>query len=379
MKAELCKLFRGKLVFALMILALVANAGLLFIQKDKIRILQVIDDFSASNGSPVSEEKLAILKKAWEEEVGHQVSWEEYEDNIERAAHYYESVQIDEIAESYCNLMHLEGKAAEYVRTEFLKLEGQFQNAGEQIITFFAPYRMYIFDFITTYLLFALNLEGISIAVIVTLYCIERERSNRTVTTIYSTSKGKNILYDKLLASVMASLICFGLLVIMTLLLASCMFPVNTIMDTLVSNPMVTLKGTPCISNVSMTIGGYIFKSLGMTCILAVIYSIGSFSIGIRAKNCYYAFGMVLVLLSVMKTFSSMAPTSTNLFFWTQYNPLDMALKAGTWFLYNAGNFSPLGYEIYTVMIWLLICSGGCFWGFARLTKMKKQGKEWIK
>lgn len=193
---------------------------------------------------------------------------------------------------------------------------------------------------------------------------------------VYSTRKGKNILYDKLFASVFASLFCFVFLAAITFLLAGCIFPVDAILDTFVSNPMVTLKGAPCITKEAMTIGEYILKSFGMSCILAVIYSLGSFSIGVRAKNGYYAFGMILTVLSIMKVFSSVAPTSTNIFFWTQNNPLELALKAGTWFLYNSNNFSPLGYERDTAALWLLICAGGCAWGLMHLTKKKYKDKE---
>jgi len=352
-------------------LAVAVNCGLLFMQKDKIRVLQVVDAFCLQHGGIVSEESMASLEKLWKDKAGHAVSWEEYRDNLESAAHYYDTAQICEMAESYCNLMHLEGEAAEYVQTEFRKLEGAFQNAAKQDLAFFAPYRMYVFEFITTYLLFVLNLEGVFLAVILTLSCIDMERSSRTMATVYSTRKGKKILYDKLFASVLASLFCFVFLAAATFLLAGCVFPVDSILDTFVSNPMVTLKGAPCITEEAMTIGEYILKSFGMSCILAVIYSLGSFSIGVRVKNGYYAFGMILIVLSIMKVFSSVAPTSTNIFFWTQKNPLDLALKAGTWFLYNANNFSSFGYERGTAALWLLICSGGCAWGLIHLTKKK--------
>lgn len=42
--------------------------------------------------------------------------------------------------------------------------------------------------------------------------------------------------------------------------------------------------------------------------------------------------------------------------FWMQYNPLDMALKAGDWFLYGADHFSPQGYEICTAALWIILC-----------------------
>lgn len=370
---ELKKLFRGKLFVSLILLSVLVNAGLLLMQKGKIDGLRVIDDFCRENGSVVSEEKVEQLSKIWDEKVVQDISGEELESNIESAEKYYESIQSINIAMAYCNQMRLEGKAAEFVQMEFGKLDSQIQEAAEQEITFFPPYRMYTFDFISSYLLFVMNLEGIVAAVIVTIYSLDLERSSRTISTVYSTRKGSKILKDKLVASVAGSLICFLAITVTTFLLAGCMFPVKTIMNTLISNPMVSLKGVPCIAKETMTVGMYMFASLGMSGVLVVIYSLGSFAIGLKAKNGYFAFGILIVLLGIMKVFSAAAPTSTCMFFWMQYNPLDLALKAGTWFLYNANNFSPSGYEKCTIAIWISVCVAGCICGFHSLRKEVKQ------
>lgn len=374
MKEELGKLFRGKMIFGLTLLSVVVNAYLLFMQRETIVGLHLIDYFCMENGRIISDEKTAILAEIWNEKNPNDILWEEFESNIEMGIKYYETIQSGDMADTYCRVMHLEGKASEYVQAEFRKLDGSIRKAAGQELTIFPPYRMRVFDFITTYLLFAMNLEGIVTSVILTLYSVDIERSSRTILTVYSTKKGKKIIKDKLLASVTGSVICFLLIVVITFLLIACVFPVKTIMNTLVSNPMVNLKGAPCITKETMTIGMYIFVSLGMSCILAVIYSLGSFAIGLKARNGYYAFGILIILLGVMKVISSAAPTSTYMFFWTQYNPLDMALKAGTWFLYSSSNFSPLGYEGCTAILWIVLCVIGCISG---LRSMEKGGRNY--
>lgn len=373
MKEELSKMFRGKLIFGLVLLSVIINTYLMFMQKDITKGLRLIDDFCKEKGSVVSDEKLAILAKAWFEKNIDDISWEEFENNIEGAARYYELIQSSDMADAYNSLMHLEGKAAEYVQTEFRKLDGAIKEAAGQELTFFMPYRMHAFDFISTYLLYALNLQGIVIAAIVTLYCVDMERSNRTVSTVYSTREGNKIIKNKLFASVTGSVICFLVIAAVTLAMAGCIFPVKTIMNTYVSNPMVNLKGAPCMTKEIMTIGEYVFINLGISCLLTVIYSLGSFCLGLRAKNGYYAFGILIVLLGSMKVISTAAPTSTCMFFWTQYNPIDMALKAGTWFLYGANNFSPSGYEGFTVVLWIIICAAGCICGLRSMERGREK------
>lgn len=374
MKAELNKLFRGKLMLGLIVLSVVLNAALLFMQRDKIHTLQSIDKFGAEYGSTVSDETLKILEQIWNEEPGNDISWVEFQNNLECSKVYYQSLQSSDMANAYCNLMRLEGKAAEYVQDEFAKSDSRIQDAAEQEVTVFPPYRMRIFDFITTYLLFAVNLEGVIAAVILTLYVIDMERSSGTASTVYSTKKGKRILRDKLLAAFTGSLLSFFLIVVLTFLPAAFLFPTETILNTMVSNPMVNLKGVPCIAKAAITIGEYIAVSLFMSSILVGIYSLGSFAVGIRAKNGYFAVGILMILLGIMRVFSSVAPTSTYLFFWSQYNPLDIALKAGTWFLYNANNFSPSGYEVYTVLLWGGVSVTGCISGLRRFEKRRLKG-----
>lgn len=370
MKEELAKLFRGKLIFGLVLLSVIVNVYLLFMQRDTIESLRLIDNFCKENGCVVSDERMIILAELWNARNTNDISWEEFENNIEGASRYYEFILSSDMADAYNSLMHLEGKAAEYVQTEFRKLDSGINEAAQQELTFFPPYPMHTFDFISTYLLYALNLQGIVIAVIVTLYCVDMERSNHTISTVYSTRKGKKIIKNKLYASVAGSVICFLVIAAVTLMMAGCIFPVKTIMNTYVSNPMVNLKGAPCMTKEIMTIGTFILINLCISCFLTVIYSLGSFCLGLKAKNGYYAFGILIILLGIMKLISTVTPTSTCMFFWTQYNPLDMALKAGTWFLYGANTFSPSGYEGCTVVLWIVICTAGCI---GRLRSMERR------
>lgn len=376
MREELKKLFRCRLIGGLILLAVIINAYLLFLQRDKIDSLRLIDDFCAENGNVVTEEKMSLLAQLWDRTNTNDITWKEFESNIKAAAGYYESVQSSDLAYSYCGSIQLSGSAAEYVRTQFGRLDDAMREAAGQELTFFPAYRMRIFQFITTYLLYAVNLEGIVIAIIVTLYCVDFERSSRTLSTVYSTRKGKRIIKDKLLAAVAGSLICLMVIAGITFLMAGSLFPVKTIVNTKLSNPLVNLQGAPCITRVPMTIGTYLCLSLGISCILAVIYSLGSFFLGLKAKNGYYAFSILVILLGIMRIISSAAPRFTCMFFWTQYNPLDMALKAGTWLLYGTNSFSPPGYEGCTAALWLTVCVVGCIFGIRSLEKSPARASE---
>ena len=115
-----------------------------------------------------------------------------------------------------------------------------------------------------------------------------------------------------------------------------------------------------------------LMSALGVSCILTVIYSLGSFYLGLKAKNGYYALGILIVLLGIMKMISTAAPTSTYMYFWSRYNPLDMALKAGTWFLYSAAHFSPSGYEGATAVLWIVVCAAGCICGIRSVERRRE-------
>lgn len=360
MKEELKKLYRGRLVWSLMLLSVIANAYLLFLQRDKIPALVRIDDFCREYGGGIEEEKTAVLGRLWSRGDHGGIAWEEFEKDIERAAEYRKSVQGSHMAEAYCVSQNLSGRAAEYVREVFGRLEGAIREGAQRELTYFAPSRMRVFDTFATYLLFAVNLEGIVVAVIVSLYCADLERSSRTVSTVYSTKRGRRILKDKLLASVAASAACLLTIAVITAFLGVCFFPVKTILNTEMSNPLVHLKGAPCFTRESMTIGTYMIVSICISCVLAVVYSLGSFWLGLKAKNAYYAVGVLVVLLGIMEVASTAAPRSELVFFWAQYNPLDMARRAGTWLLYGANSFSPPGYEAVTAALWGTVCAAGC-------------------
>ncbi len=372
MGEELKKLFRGKWVIRLLMVWFLVNAGLLFMQRDKASVMRVLNEFCKENGSVVTEENQKKLEEIWKEKGITEIPWEKFEENLQNASTYAKTVNSREMAETYSGSHYLSGTAAEYVYQEFQRLEPQIKEAAEEKITFFLPYRQHIFDFLSGYFLFALNLEGIASAVLISLYLIDMQRSSRTAMTVYSTQRGRKILWDKLGAAVVGSLLCFGILVLFSILLASIFFPFEIFWKTSLYNPLVSLKGLPCIPNTAMTIGTYVMKSFGMSTVLVVIYSLGSFATGLRLKNSYYGLGAMLVILSMMKLLSKAAPTSTKMFFWLQYNPLDMALKSGTWFLYNGHNFSPFGYEIITAVLWFGISLLGCLSRLCCLRKEKK-------
>lgn len=369
MGQELKKVFRGRLIFCLILVSVAVNAYLLYMQRDKIKVLRVIDDFTTENGALVTPQSMAELKECWEGAGIEDVSWEEMEAGIDSAGVYNSSITGRKMADGYCSQMYLQGKASEYVHSEFNRLESRIREAAKQDLTFFAPYKMHIFDFLSMYLLFAVNLEGIISSIILTLYLANFEKSNHTVSIVYGTRKGKRVVKDKLLASVAASVICVCSIMGLTGIMAVCWLPVNTIGTASISNPLVNFLGMPLVTRESMNISTYVLITLGVCAALTVIYSLLSFAISFRTKNSYAAFCVLLILTGIMKLGFVMAPTSTFLYFLLQYNPLELSMKAGRWFLYNSNNFSPQGYVWQTLILWFGISLGGCLLGLHHIKK----------
>lgn len=363
MREELEKILHGKLLYCLILLSAVGNLFLMCIQSEKTGVLGILDKFTAEHGAVVSAESMDVLREMWDNSGSNPISWGEYQNDLGMASKYYSLVTTEAMADGYCHLMRLEGRAAEFVREGFQALDGQVKKAQKQVLTYFAPYQTHLFDSISTYLLFALNLEGILSAVILTLHSLDVERTSHTWTMIDSTRKGIRVIKDKLFASVLSSLMCFLIISGVSLLATICIFPARTVSTTLLTNPLVTLKGAPCVAQAAVTVGTYILFSVATSMVLVVVCSLMSFAIGLRTKNGYFAFGVLMVCFGIMKVISVTAPTSTMVFFWSQYNPIDMALKAGTWFLYNQNNFSPLGYEVWTLLLWLVVGVIGCVFG----------------
>ncbi len=71
------------------------------------------------------------------------------------------------------------------------------------------------------------------------------------------------------------------------------------------SNPLVNLKGVPCIANISVSVCTYILLSLGVSAVLVLIYSLVSFAVGVRMKNGYFAFGVLAAVLGNVVRFLS--------------------------------------------------------------------------
>lgn len=368
-RQELWKLFRSKMIFCLILISIIVNAYLFYMQKDKIETLYLIENFTRQNGTIVSKENMELLKEYWSTKNTSNISWEEFESNLCSAEDFYNTVQSGDMANAYCGSKQLQGEAAEYVRQEFQKFDERLDEATKQEITIFPPYRTYIFNFLAIYLLFAISMEGVFSAIILTLYLANFEKSNRTISTVYGTRRGKKVINDKLLASIAGTLVCFISIAIITVILLVLIFPTGTISGTLLSNPLVNLKGSPIITRASISIGMYVIASLGMSLALIVIYCLGSFAVAIKTKNSYYAFCIILMLSAVMKICSTMAPASTLAYFAAQYNPTDMLLKSGTWFISNSIVFSPPGYELCTAVLWFVICLSGCICGMYGIKK----------
>ena len=209
-------------------------------------------------------------------------------------------------------------------------------------------------------LLKTLTVEGVLLVVLLTALITNYEFEQRTQLVIYPTKKGRKLLLNKGLASLLASFIGFAALFGGTLVTYFTIYDYSAVWQASISSGINWEYQLPYITWWDLSVVQYFVLSLCIVAVILMIVVLLTFAIAVFMKNSYYTWITVVVLLMAM--FIMPMYFSNSVLLWLSSFNISLLLmnphqyfNGGTTFMMTKFN------EVSSLFIWLAIASIAVF------------------
>ena len=209
---------------------------------------------------------------------------------------------------------------------------------------------------------YAVALESVVLAFIVSLRAFKLENSIRAEKTAYATRIGRRIQERKLAVLMILSEALFILLSVFTFLLFEIVYPSWNLLGTFISSGMVLEEGAVCVTWFPISLAGY----LGIFCLITAVLVVFTVLYAFILSNIFTTSPQVLLagiagVIAVVLV-ENLIPRDSALLYISYMNPVHLLLEAGHW-LTSGGTFlSPRYYEILTMAGWSVLLGVCGYW-----------------
>ena len=263
------------------------------------------------------------------------------------------------IAEAYIARLELTGAVADLMREKYAKLQyaaDEKLQSGEGMTLYFAGATYYRHTQLFRVIMGVLLAQGMLLSALIMLLSLGYEFSAKTELVVYFTKKGRRLNHSKLIASIAASFLLYGVIVGVTLAVYLILNPFGGTWGSSVSSGFnfVTdlLAGArPFITWRSFSIGGYLAASVGLTFTLSLCFALMAYIAGLGTRNSYIGFIVVAlvnfanVAIPPGQVFGVSLPT-----FIFSHSPIWLAIQQGWWFTDGGSNYLWPHFEVITIV-----------------------------
>lgn len=292
----------------------------------------------------------------------------------------YSKINIMDIAEREIMKYSLGGKAAATVRKQYKAFSERFkqliENKEHKNLFFMGQvYRMHSLLFRKLFRI--IIFEIIILVVLTTAYLVNYEFDSNTELLTYTSKRGRNLIIDKLWASVFSSLVITTIILSITLSLYFKVFDYSRLWNVPISS-YFNSEYVDISSGISllyfawwnMSFIKYMIFSIGLIYLITLIFNGIAFVLAIHVKNTYFSFFIFAIIFGLFLIVPNFLPRNSNLIFMGAFTPFFLILNPHVWFM-ESGAFTTFKYyELITVSIWFLIL---LVLGMLSIKKFKRQ------
>lgn len=275
----------------------------------------------------------------------------------------YATIDIKRIAESEIDAYGLSGNAAKTLRDEYDKYSQRFEEMKENKEHkewFFAGqmYQMHSFFFKTIFK--TLVFEALILIVLATALITNFEFENQTHLVTYSTKRGRLLMKDKLVASLLTASSITVILLLVTLVVYFSVFDYSYLWGSSISSAFTWEYEFPNVSWWDLSFIWFLLVVIFLVHICMLLFSAITYGISILVKNSYFVFFIFAIFFTLAYLIQSFIPTSSNLFLIAGYNLSYLVLNTHVLFMANSGLMMFKNYELITVSVWTLLAITLC-------------------
>lgn len=222
-------------------------------------------------------------------------------------------------------------------------------NEHKNLFFYGKVYKMHSFLFKN--ILKTIIFEIMILAVLFTSYIMNFEFENKAASIVYTTRKGRNLIWDKLLVSLILTLLISTILIVITLLIYFIVFDYSTLWNTSVSSFFSQEYNLPYMAWWNISFKTYLIIVISLVYILEIIFSTITFVLSSFIKNNYVVFGIFFILAGIEILLPSLVPSKLSIIMDSVYTPFTLLINPSWWFMMKYGLNSHKYYEIITVLI----------------------------
>lgn len=271
----------------------------------------------------------------------------------------YEELDMIDICEKTIKIYGLEGDSAKIVRENYAKLSVRFEN----IINNKEHMNIYFLDGMHSFMygdiLKNCIYQILILVILVTSFLTNYEFDNKTSLLVYSTKRGRINYKDKLLISIVSSLIIAIIILLATFSVYFVVFDYSEIFNVPLSNIYNWEYIIPNIGWFNVTVLQHFMMSIIIVLISSIIFTLITFFIAKLIKNSYITFFIFFILFGIVLIAQSICGKDSSLLIYSSYNIFQMILNPHGWFM-EKGYLTDKYYEIISIILSSLITVVGC-------------------
>ena len=391
---EMKKAMLSPVIMVLLLLMLAFNIFSIISNSHYKEELKVVNDIVATYGPTFDDDVLATMEGDLEKQVRQlggsdtvtyleTMTYEQYEQ-----ATVDEKQQIDEVSLKFTYLQNAKALEERYEAINLSKekealfeyysmpawLENKmivefdgWQSRYEEIVEtneykqwfFLSDYRMHSELFRS--LMKNLAVEGVLLVILLTAFITNYEFEHRTQLVVYTTKKGRKLLINKGVASLLVSFIVLALLFGGTLATYFSVYDYSAVWQTSISSGFNWEYRLPYITWWDLSVGQYFGLALSILIAILVIVGLLTFTISVYVKNSYYTW--IIGVLFLLAMFIAPAYFSNGVVLWLSSFNISLLIMNPHQYFNGGTTFMMTQYhEVWTLLIWLFIASIGMFW-----------------
>lgn len=303
---------------------------------------------------PLDEESAEMYLEALEPIEKKESGVPSFRQIMDGTRYMIKEMDSDSLADAFSSSQMLTGEAEAYIKTEYGKLGKVLEeNRGNgTAASFFVPCSRNFFDLFSRWIPLACTLESILAGILLMMQSVSETFSAGTAAVVYATKAGRRIQDRRRRMAASAGLLFTLCIWSVTVMTACAVFPLGSLWKTPIGSMMLLDSFFPILSRMPLNAAEYVGMEVVVSIFTVLLFSYISFSLVIRNKNSFVSFIQLGLGCSVIYTVTSLFPKDSRFYFTMQYNPVDLARKAGHWMVSGGTFFSPQYYEVIVLLCW---------------------------
>jgi hypothetical protein len=279
--------------------------------------------------------------------------------------YYFSSLEIDEsfqkmdpvdMAEFDIKMFGINGSAAEFIRGHYPKFNERYQEVQtnseyKHLFPAQSIFGTHLLLFKTLFKSFLL--ESLILSVLATTYIMNFEFDRGTYLLTYSTKRGRKLWVDKLMASLITSVVILTLILGIGLLSYFTIFSYKEFWHVPISSFFNAGKGW-FMSWWNLSFLEYLAAAVGLAYLLIILFTLMTVIISRWVHNSYLVFFLFIVLFGCIFASQGLTSTSNISFIFGYFTPVSLILNSFIWFMFRPVTITAY-YESITVAVWFVI------------------------